>query len=105
IDMPDISAYELGIGEDYDITVTIDLKKNEGIDIGLEMVFADGADDNITRIVHAEPFAIKSKNGSQVTYYLNHKLNYPGVFKFGIRMFPSNAMLPHKQDFALMRWI
>lgn len=105
IDMPDIASHELGIGENYDITVTIDMKRHEGIDLALEMVFADGADDNITKVVHSEPFAIKSKEGSLVTYYLNHKLNLPGVFKFGIRMYPSNPMLPHKQDFALMRWI
>ncbi len=105
IDMPDIFAYELGIGENYDVTVIIDMKKNDGLDIGLEMVFADGADDNVTKVVHSEPFVVKSKNGTQVTYYLNHKLNYPGVFKFGIRMYPSHPMLPNKQDFALMRWI
>lgn len=105
IDMPDISAYELGIGEDYDITIGVDLNILEGNEIGLEMVFADGADDNITKIVHTEPFLVKEKNGSVTTYYLKHKLNFPGVFKFGIRMHPVNPMLPHKQDFALMRWI
>lgn len=105
IDMPDISAYELGIGEDYDITVTADLKNLDSSEISFEMVFADGADDNIIKIVHTEQFVVKEKQGSVVTYYLKHKLNYPGVFKFGIRMYPSNPMLPHRQDFGLIRWI
>lgn len=105
IDMPDIAINELGIGDNYNISVTVDLKQSSGIDMALEMVFADGADDNKTKVIHTEPFKQIGKEGSLATYELNHKLNYPGVFKFGIRMYPSHHLLPHKQDFALMRWI
>ena len=104
IDMPDITKELLGIGDSYNITITID-KKNNDIDLGLEMVFASGSDMNSMKVIHAEPFKIAKKKGSIVTYTVSISLNYPGSFKYGIRMFPANELLPHKQDFPLMKWI
>jgi hypothetical protein len=28
-----------------------------------------------------------------------------GVYEYGLRMFPKHELLPHRQDFALARWI
>ncbi len=104
VDMPDIAKEQLGIGQVYPISVTID-KVDTDIELGLELVFASGADESNMKIVHAEPFQIAERNGSQVTYKVSLSLNYPGVFRFGLRIFPSNPLLPHKQDFPLLKWI
>ncbi len=104
VDMPDIAKEQLGIGEIYPISVTLD-KVDSDIDLGLEMVFASGDDENNMKVVHAEPFSVVERNGSQVTYKVSLSLNYPGVFRFGLRIFPSNPLLPHKQDFPLLKWI
>ena len=105
VDMPDIAKEELGIGQIYPISITID-KVDPDIDLGLEMVMvSSGTDDKNTKVVHAEPFTVVETNGSQVTYKLSLSLNYPGVFRFGLRIFPSNAILPNKQDFPLLKWI
>ena len=105
VDMPDIAKEELGIGQIYPISITID-KVDPDIDLGLEMVMvSSGTDDKNTKVVHAEPFTVAETNGSQVTYKLSLSLNYPGVFRFGLRIFPSNAILPNKQDFPLLKWI
>jgi glycogen phosphorylase/synthase len=103
--MPDIGKQELGIGDHYQVDVTLDLKRLVGVDIGLEMVIAEAADDRFPTILHVEPFKIVEKHGSQISYHLDYKLNLPGVYKFGIRMYPINENLPHKQDFGLVRWL
>jgi hypothetical protein len=36
---------------------------------------------------------------------LNIKLKDAGVFRYGYRLFPINANLPHRMDFAYTRWI
>ncbi|TAJ12953.1 alpha-glucan family phosphorylase [Marinilabiliaceae bacterium JC017] len=105
VDMPDIGRQILGIGDDYSVKVEVDLKQLSGVDIGLEMVFANGNDDELSTIVHSEPFKIEKKDGTKILYSLDHRLNLPGVFKFGIRMQPLNDDLPHKQDFGLIRWL
>jgi len=28
-----------------------------------------------------------------------------GVFEYGFRLFPKHALLPHRQDFGLVRWL
>jgi len=103
--MPDISKKELGIGEKYEVEVALDLKRLVGVGIGLEMVIAEASEDQFPAILHIEPFKEVKKEGSVVHYKLDYKLNLPGVYKFGIRMFPYNEALPHKQDFSLVRWI
>lgn len=104
VDMPDIAKNVLGIGDVYPINIVID-KHNSDVDLGMEMVFASGADANSMKVVHADPLKITKVEGTKVTYSLELSLNYPGIFKFGIRIYPSNQLLPHKQDFPLMKWI
>lgn len=104
IDMPDIAKEELGIGQIYPISVTID-KVDPDVELGIEMVFASGADENNMKVVHAEPFTVAKREGTLVTYNVSLSLNFPGVFRFGMRIFPSNELLPNKQDFPLLKWI
>ena len=104
VNMPDIARQELGIGDDYIIEVKLDLKQLEDIDVGLEMLIVESTEEDFPPILHAEPFKVTKKEGSVVYYEMKYKLNLPGSFKFGIRMFPKNEHLPHQQDFALIRW-
>jgi phosphorylase/glycogen(starch) synthase len=104
VNMPDIGRQELGIGDDYTVDVKLDLKQLEGVEVGLEMLIVESNDDEFPPILHKEAFKAVKKEGSVVLYELKYKLNLPGAFKFGIRMFPLNKYLPHRQDFCLVRW-
>ncbi|MGM0377424.1 MAG: alpha-glucan family phosphorylase, partial [Bacteroidota bacterium] len=104
VNMPDIARQELGIGDNYTVEVKLDLKQLEDIDVGLEMLIAESTEDEFPPILHKEPFKVAKKEGPIVYYEMNYKLNLPGSFKFGIRMFPKNERLPHQQDFGLVRW-
>ncbi|MBN2165689.1 MAG: alpha-glucan family phosphorylase [Marinilabiliaceae bacterium] len=105
IEMPDIWKVELGIGDIYEVNVILDLKKLTGIDVGIEMVFTDLSEGQSTKILSIKEFEVTKKEGSKVYYSLKNVLKLPGVFNFGIRMFPKNSDLPYKQDFGLVRWI
>ena len=50
-------------------------------------------------------FKVVKEEGNVLTYELSAKLKDPGVFRYGFRIFPKNAELPHRQDFAFTRWI
>lgn len=102
---PDIGVKELGLGEIYEVEVALDFKKLAGVEFGLEMVIAEVTEDEFSSIVHIEPFKIAHKEGSKVTYNMKYKLNLPGGYKFGIRLYPHNNALPHKQDFNLVKWL
>jgi phosphorylase/glycogen(starch) synthase len=104
VNVPDIARQELGIGDDYTVDVKLNLKQLEGIEVGLEILIVESLDEEFPPILHKEPFKVVKKEGSVVHYEMNYKLNLPGSFKFGIRMFPRNEFLPHQQDFGLVRW-
>jgi len=105
VEMPDIYAQQLGIGETYKINLVIDLKSLVGMDISVQAVFADIEDGGRARMLSVEEFALEKTDGSKLYYTLNHKLNLPGVYNFGIRMFPKSDLLPNKQDMCCVRWI
>jgi phosphorylase/glycogen(starch) synthase len=105
MDMPDINKYELGLGENYIITVKLDMQKLALFDFGLEMVIAEATDDEFPKLIHVAPFTVVKKEGSIVDYRLSYELNLPGIYKFGLRLYPINDLLPYKQDFNLVKWI
>jgi len=105
MDMPDIGKQELGIGDKYSIKVAVDLKRLTGVDVGMEMVIAEGSEEGEFTMVHTEPFVVEKKEGTKLFFILNHTLNLPGIFKFGVRMYPYHNELAHKQDFGVMRWL
>ena len=38
------------------------------------------------------------------TYELKNQLREAGIYRFALRMYPKNVNLPHRQDFAYVRW-
>ena len=105
INTPDISKYELGLGEKYQLSVKLDLKKLSSFDFGIEMVIAEPSDEEFPSILHIEPFTEVKREGSIVEYQMSYELNLPGMFNFGLRLYPKNKLLPNKQDFNLVRWL
>jgi phosphorylase/glycogen(starch) synthase len=107
IDMPDIAKKELGVGDKYVVNVIVDKKDLQDVEIGLEMVFTDGSSDDMENIkmISAEAFRLDKEHDGKAFYSIGYKLQMAGLYSFGIRMFPVNEALPHKQDFGLMRWI
>ena len=90
-------------GEPFRIEVAIDTN-GIGRDLGLEMVVYRQADgkESLARI---EQFKVVKQDGNVLTYELSTKIKDAGVFRYGFRLYPINAELPHRQDFAFTRWI
>ncbi|MDE7476327.1 MAG: DUF3417 domain-containing protein, partial [Duncaniella sp.] len=90
-------------GENFVTTIKID---SNGLpdDLGLELV-CDKLHDNQEVRLGSTPFKVVAKDGNIVTFQLADKLRDPGVFRYSYRLYPSNPALPHRQDFAFVRWI
>ncbi len=107
IDLPDITKKELGVSDEYVVNVVVDRNSLKDVQIGLEMVFINGTGDSMenVKMISAKPFHLVEEKGGKAYYTIKYKLKMAGHYSFGIRMFPVNEALPHKQDFGLMRWI
>ena len=90
-------------GTDFTVRAIIDTN-GLGRDLGLELVVykKEGSEETFS---YTREFEVIKEEGNVLTYQLNAKLKDAGVFRYGFRLFPKNADLPHRMDFAYTRWI
>lgn len=92
-------------GKSIPARVTLDLKGLTGNEVGLEMVITENGLDSSPKLVEKLPFEVEHAGGNICTYKLDVHLVNAGVYNYSLRLFPKNELLPHRQDFGLMRWI
>lgn len=61
--------------------------------------------DGETKFYNTYPLKAIGAEGDIVTYQLKMHLKDDGVFKYSFRVYPWSDKLPHRQDFAYMKWI
>ena len=91
-------------GHKYTFKYVID---EQGLDdaIGLEFV-ALGQNEKGEDIVWAiHPFKVTKKEGNLYTFECETVQQHAGSYKCGVRMDPKNDLLPHRQDFAYVKWL
>lgn len=72
----------------------------------VELVYAQQSDEaGALRLVEVCPLSLIKQEGSRETYAIDHLNSIPGQFKVGIRIVPTHEELPHRMDFAYVRWI
>ena len=71
--------------------------------LGVELVVYREHDGESTFDKTIQLDSVKTENG--ITYYeLDTDFTDAGIFNFAFRMYPKNVKLPHRQDFAYLRW-
>ena len=101
-----MSSY-LSMHEEDDIRVDIVLDKKDIVgDLGIDMVLVEyDSDKHIDVFVASKEFDLVKKDGSKLYFTSENIPKKSGTFKLGFRVRPSSPDLPHKMDFAYIRWI
>ncbi|MEE1022552.1 MAG: alpha-glucan family phosphorylase [Muribaculaceae bacterium] len=89
-------------GTAFDASCVIDTK-GLGDAIGVEIVLYR-EEDGVSKYVGRYPLKVVKRDGNVYTYERKDKLTDAGMFTFSFRMYPDNKDLPHRQDFAYLRW-
>jgi phosphorylase/glycogen(starch) synthase len=95
----------LKLGERYSVGLTIDLKDLSTSDVGVEIIFGDKRDNKIDRILDVVELKPIKEEGGIAQYKAEIDAVSTGSFEIAFRIFPKNPMLPHRQDFNLVRWM
>jgi starch phosphorylase len=92
------------IGDTVRASLVLDKHGVRG-DLGVEVVriHTDPASDSET--VKVFQMHRDMTEGSRVRYSLELKASEAGTFKFGVRIYPDNGALPHRMDFAYVKWV
>ncbi len=96
----------LKIGNEYPLRVEIDLKGLDCNDVGLEFIVVEfGEKNNSPLIVEKLECEVEKREGTVCFFKLNYNPEHPGSFNYGIRLYPKNPGLPHRQDFKYVKWL
>jgi len=90
-------------GELNETTIVVDTN-GLGRNLGVECVAYknENGEEKLWDVIELK---VVKEDGGILTYELHHKYVDPGVFRYAYRIFPKNEALPHRQDFAWVRWI
>ena len=93
------------LGEKYHFEVKVDVATLKPEEIGVELVVAKqvvGSQSPDVTLV--EQLQLVKVEGSQATYALDVVPSRTGAFDIALRVYPKNANLPYRMDFALVKW-
>ena len=101
----DMSKQTMVVGSKYRFEATLDIDGLKPEDIGVELLLASqiesGQDVKIAEKVELEVVAV---DGSKVVYAVDALMEHTGSYDAALRVFPKNSKLPHRMDFALVKW-
>ncbi|MDR1555931.1 MAG: alpha-glucan family phosphorylase [Tannerellaceae bacterium] len=93
------------VGKLYAYQLVIDRKMLKGM-LGVDMVVGwDNPETNTLELKAVHPFCLEKEEGSRLYFSLEVASAEAGIHKVGFRVYPVNPELPHRMDFAYVRWI
>ena len=99
-------ATQPNVGDKLLFQAEIDVKDiKDKNSIGLELVAIRTSMHNNDKLYGTKPLKLVKVEGSRLFFELQYQLNYAGSMKFAMRMYPQHELLPHRMDFAYVRWI
>lgn len=101
---PEVS-YNLSETTELQGTVVLNIGDLKPEDVGVEILFAVTDKKHNLHITETFEYeAVDFKDGI-VTYKTHVMPERTGMFQMATRIYPKNPLLPHRQDFGLVRWI
>jgi len=101
----DSTAKPLMLGQDFVATITLNTGELRAEDLALDIIFGQKEMDQVEKIIYKTEMKVKSFENGQATYEVIIPNPRSGVFDFAFRLRPSNPLLPHLQDFNLVKWL
>ena len=102
---PHISSDSIALGESYEAEVTLKLGDIPPDHVGVELVIPDFDEENgKSEKTYSREFELINEKEDNATYRVKVQPARSGVFEYGIRIYAKHQDLPHRQDFALVKW-
>ena len=94
----------ISLGNIYEATIDLYLGELTPEDVSLELVVTckEEGQLKVTQLIQAE---LISFSGRVASYKLSTSTEDAGLFMIALRLYPKHELLPHRQDFALVKWL
>ena len=101
----DQTAFQPIVGEEHTINIVINRHDLQSM-LGIDVVFTrENPETKNVEFAFAEPFQLVKEEGAKLYFELKRSILEFGPFKAGFRVYPYHPNLPHRMDFAYIRWI
>lgn len=101
----DLSVNGPVVGHEYTFKLVIDRHELKGM-LGVDMVVTkEDPEKHTLDVINVSHFKLMKEEGSKLYFELNTTPSEAGNHKMGFRVYPMNKELPHRMDFAYVRWI
>ena len=93
----------MSAGEKYDVTIKVDEK---GLDnaVAIELVVLASDSKGQEQVFATYPLEVVQREGNIFTFGAEIAPTNAGAFKIAFRMYPNHEELPHRMDFAYVKW-
>jgi starch phosphorylase len=98
-----IINHGIEVGDTVSAHVVLDKHEIKG-DLGLEVVQLRTDPTSKVDTIKVTPMELEKTEGSKLYFTIKIKASETGDFKFGLRVYPENKDIPHRMDFAYVKW-
>lgn len=105
VKVPDSTKKPLRLGENFVAEIVLNVNELSANDIGMEVLFGHKEKDEVKTISFVEDMTVAGVKGNIVTFFIEIPTLKAGVVDYAFRLSPRHPLLPHRQDFKLVRWI
>lgn len=102
---PDDSYDSMSIGNVFNSEITLNIGDLRPEDIGVELLFATTDRKGKLHIQEKFEFAPVEVHDEVAVYRASILPERAGLYQVAARIYAKNALLPHRQDFELVRWL
>jgi alpha-glucan phosphorylase-like protein len=92
-------------GHDYKAEIALNVNNIPKENVGVEFIITQMDKSGDHEFVASREFTLVSCKTGKCLYRAHLIPEKAGTFFYGIRIYPKNEDLPHRQDFPLLRWI
>ena len=98
-------SYSLSTNSSLKVEVVLNLGDLTPEDIGVEVIFATTDRKHRLHIQERYEFNVVEFNDGVAKYQTNIMPDKTGMYQVATRMYAKNALMPHRQDFELVKWL
>lgn len=104
VEVPQSTAQALRLGDNFKARVELITPGLKAEELGMEIVFAKKVNDEI-QMTGTATMSVEQTGENRLVFEYERAVNDPGVMDFAFRLYPKHELLPHRQDFPLVKWI
>ncbi len=93
------------LGQSYKGGIKLNINGLNPEDVGVEMVISESNSAGELAIAKIIELTQEKHEGSAVYYTFNYIPKAPGSINYAFRVFPKNALLAHRQDCPVLKWL